>query len=170
MAQIPKIKAKAEIESSPAKVFDFFKYKLKQFPNIYSQVFKKLESLEGEERIQQGLAPTIFSYGIFLGGQKTIYPKLCVWICTCQSNQTMTAKVRTEAVNEGEKSVTFKTIEGDVMQIYTTFITKVTVGDGYVIWTIEYEKANDTAPIPDNYTTLAAEITKGLDAYLLSQI
>ncbi|PIN14809.1 hypothetical protein CDL12_12559 [Handroanthus impetiginosus] len=82
----------------------------------------------------------------------------------------MTAKVRTEAVNEGEKSVTFKTIEGDVMQIYTTFITKVTVGDGYVIWTIEYEKANDTAPIPDNYTTLAAEITKGLDAYLLSQI
>ncbi|PIN19726.1 hypothetical protein CDL12_07591 [Handroanthus impetiginosus] len=148
MAQIAKIEAKAEIKCSPAKVYDFFKNKMTQFPNIYPQVYKKVELLEGEE----GQAGNIIHFEYVIG------------------NETMAAKMKTEAINEGEKSITFRAFEGEIMQIYTTFVAKVTVADGYVTWSIEYEKANDSAPIPDNYTTLAAKVTKGLDAYLLSQI
>ncbi|PIN14810.1 hypothetical protein CDL12_12560 [Handroanthus impetiginosus] len=148
MTQIAKTEAKAEIKSSPVKVFDFLKYNLNQFLHMFPQAFKKVELLEGEE----GQAGNVRLLEYALG------------------NEPMTAKVKTEAINEDEKSITFIPIEGEIMRIYTTFVAKVTVGDGYVMWSIEYEKANDSVPNPDSYAKLAAQITKGLDAYLCTQI
>ncbi|PIN19723.1 hypothetical protein CDL12_07588 [Handroanthus impetiginosus] len=148
MTQIAKAEAKAEIKSSPVKVFDFLKYNLNQFLYMFPQAFKKVELLEGEEGQAGNVRLLEYAFG----------------------NEPMTAKVKTEAINEDEKSITFIPIEGEIMQIYTTFVAKVTVGDGYVMWSIEYEKANDSLLNLDSYAKLAAQITKGLDAYLCTQI
>lgn len=49
MAQIAKIEAKAEISSPPAKVYDFFKNNINDIVNVFPQVFKSAELIEGEE-------------------------------------------------------------------------------------------------------------------------
>lgn len=82
--------------------------------------------------------------------------------------KTMTMKVQTEEINDGEKSITFRALEGEIMQVYPSFGAKLTVTDGSVQWCIEFEKTNDSAPNPDNYAKLAVEVTKGLDLYLLN--
>ncbi|KAI3462609.1 hypothetical protein Pfo_019272 [Paulownia fortunei] len=145
MAQTAKIEAKAQIICSPAKVYDFFKYNINQFITMCPQIFKTVQLLEGEE----GEAGNVRLFEYVLG-------------------TTMSAKVKTEAINDGEKSITFTALEGDLMQVYTSFAAKVTVTDGSVVWCIEFEKANDLAPNPDHYANLAVEITKGLDLYLLT--
>lgn len=49
MAQIAKTEAKVEITSPPAKVYDFFKNSLNNFVQLFPQVFKSSQLVEGEE-------------------------------------------------------------------------------------------------------------------------
>ncbi|KAG8373796.1 hypothetical protein BUALT_Bualt11G0062400 [Buddleja alternifolia] len=146
MAQIAKIEAKAEIKCDPAKLYDFFKYNMTQFVNLAPHIFKGAQLVEGEE----GHVGNVKLFEYVLG----IIP--------------MTVKVKTEAINDEERSITFKALEGNLMQLYSSFGSKVTFTDGFIKWCIEFEKANDLAPNPDIYAILAVEISKGLDAYLLN--
>ncbi|GFP78837.1 mlp-like protein 31 [Phtheirospermum japonicum] len=151
MAQLAKIEAKADIKCPPAKVYDFFKYDMNKFIDMFPQIFKSAQLLEGEE----GQAGNVKLFEYVLG-------------CIDGVGKRMSVKVKSEAINDGERSITFRVIEGDVLELYTSFAAKVTVTGGSVSWHIEFEKANDSAPNPDNYAALAVEITKGLDLYLLA--
>ncbi|KAK3024403.1 hypothetical protein RJ639_043361 [Escallonia herrerae] len=70
-------------------------------------------------------------------------------------------KVKIEAIDDLNKSITFGALEGDIMQLYKSFKATVMVGDGFVKWTIQYEKATDAAPKPDLYGDFAVEVSKG---------
>lgn len=80
----------------------------------------------------------------------------------------MSVKVKTEEINDEERSITMKVLEGDILQLYSSFGAKISVTDGFVNWTLEFEKNNDSAPNPDDYAKLATQITKVLNLYLLN--
>lgn len=85
----------------------------------------------------------------------------------------MSAKLRIEEINDEKKSISYKFIEGDALQLYKSFMAKLEVkkeeggGNNIVKWTFEFEKAHEGVPNPDHYGDLASLICKGLDAYLL---
>ncbi|XP_057791536.1 kirola-like [Salvia miltiorrhiza] len=145
MAQIAKLEAKAEITSPPAKVYDFFKYNLNNFVHVFPQVFKSAKLIEGEE----GCAGNVKLVEYVLG-------------------KAMSLKVKTDEINDGERSMTMRAVEGDILQLYSTFVCKISITDGSVNWSFEFEKNNESAPNPDDYAKLATKLSKVLDLYLLS--
>ena len=79
----------------------------------------------------------------------------------------MTAKVKIEAFDNENKLITFAILEGEILNLYTSFKPDLQVMDaGYAKWSIEYEKANESAPDPEVYRNFAVMMSKGLDAYL----
>jgi hypothetical protein len=83
----------------------------------------------------------------------------------------MTAKVKIEDIDDGDMSMTFNVIQGDVLRFYKSFkaklqVIKVHKGAGSVEWTVEFEKANENSPDPEHYVDFAIKMSKGLDAYL----
>ena len=79
----------------------------------------------------------------------------------------MTAKVKIEALDNENKLITFAILEGEILNLYTSFKADLQVVDaGYAKWSIEYEKANESAPDPEVYRNFAVMMSKGLDAYL----
>ncbi|KAK6152835.1 hypothetical protein DH2020_012474 [Rehmannia glutinosa] len=148
MAQMAKIEDKTQIMCAPPKVYNFFKNDLTELTKIVPQLFQSVKVIDGNK----GQAGGVIQYELLILGKA------------------MTAKVKTETINDEERSITFVILEGDVMQLYTSFKAKVTVSDGTVTWCLEFEKANDLAPNPDQYAAVAVEVTKGLDLYLLTNI
>lgn len=80
----------------------------------------------------------------------------------------MTAKIRTEEVNDGERSLSFRAVEGDILELYSSFTAKFTANDGFVHLSLEYVKNNESAPNPDNYAQVGVKVIKGIDLYLLN--
>lgn len=83
----------------------------------------------------------------------------------------MTAKVKIEDVDEEDMTITFNVIQGDVLRFYKSFKAKLQVirmhkGISSAEWTVEFEKANGSAPDPEHYVDFAVKMSKGLDAYL----
>ncbi|XP_052206236.1 kirola-like [Diospyros lotus] len=81
------------------------------------------------------------------------------------------AKAMTEAVDEASKSVTYKVIEGDLMQLYKSFVITVhgdTRGmNNLVTWTFQYEKLNDACGDPNSLMDLCVNVTKDIEAHHL---
>ncbi|KAG6418643.1 hypothetical protein SASPL_120847 [Salvia splendens] len=145
MAQIAKLETKAEITNPPAKVYDLLKYNLNKFVNLFPQVFKSIKLIEGEE----GHAGNVKIVEYVIG-------------------KAMSAKVKTEEINDEERSMIMRVVEGEVLQLYPTFLCKISVSDGFVNWSIEFEKTKDSTPKPDAYAQVHSHVTKLMDLYLLT--
>ncbi|KAK6157592.1 hypothetical protein DH2020_011840 [Rehmannia glutinosa] len=82
------------------------------------------------------------------------------------------AKDIIEAIDEEKKLVTFKIIEGDLMQLYKTFVVTVHVDtsgeDNLVTWTVEYEKLSEDVPHPHTFMDLLLKITKDIETHHIS--
>ncbi|CAK9154744.1 unnamed protein product [Ilex paraguariensis] len=83
------------------------------------------------------------------------------------------AKEIIEAIDEEKKLVTFKVIEGDLMELYKTFIATVhvdTQGESNVVtWTFEYEKLNENVEDPNTLMGMCINMTKDIEAHHLQQ-
>ncbi|GER37345.1 polyketide cyclase/dehydrase and lipid transportsuperfamily protein [Striga asiatica] len=81
------------------------------------------------------------------------------------------AKEIIEAIDEEKKSVTFKVIEGDLMELYKTMKIIVHVDtsgdDNLVTWTFEYEKKSEDVPDPHTLMEFALKVTKDIEAHHL---
>ncbi|CAI9275957.1 unnamed protein product [Lactuca saligna] len=77
-------------------------------------------------------------------------------------------KTITTDFNEGKKSVTFKVVEGDLMDLYKTFVIHIQVdkdgSDNIVTWTVEYEKLNPNVPDPDTLMEFYEKVTRDIEA------
>lgn len=80
----------------------------------------------------------------------------------------MSAKVKIEAIDERNRSITYKVLEGEIMQLYKSVKVTLKISHGFAKWTFEYEKAHEGAPSMDDYANFTELVSKGLDAYLLS--
>ncbi|KAL7132308.1 hypothetical protein ABFS83_12G064600 [Erythranthe nasuta] len=79
------------------------------------------------------------------------------------------AKEIIEAIDEENKSVTYKVIEGDLMELYKTFKLTAHVDttgeDNVVTWTFEYEKMSDDIPDPHTLMDFCLAMTKNIDSH-----
>ena len=84
-----------------------------------------------------------------------------------------TAKEIIEAIDEVNKSVTFKVVEGDLMQLYKTFIITVHVDtkgeNNLVTWNFEYEKLNEAVEEPTTLMDFCITVTKDIETHHLQQ-
>ncbi|KAG5532167.1 hypothetical protein RHGRI_026701 [Rhododendron griersonianum] len=82
-----------------------------------------------------------------------------------------TAKEVIEAIDEEKKLVTFKVVEGDLLQLYKTFIITVHVDtkgeNNLVTWTLEYEKLNGDVEDPTTFMDLCIVVTKDIETHHL---
>ncbi|XP_042034486.1 kirola-like [Salvia splendens] len=82
------------------------------------------------------------------------------------------AKEIIEAIDEANKSVTFKVIEGDLMEHYKEIKLTVHVDtkgeDNLVTWTIEYEKVKDDVADPHTLMEFCLHVTKDIETHHLT--
>ncbi|CAI9782689.1 unnamed protein product [Fraxinus pennsylvanica] len=85
--------------------------------------------------------------------------EVCGWMT---GGISVSANVKFEAI-DGEKSVTYVILDGDLMQLYKSFKGTVIVSDGSVKWHFKYEKILEIVPIPEVCAALAIEVTEVVD-------
>jgi len=82
-----------------------------------------------------------------------------------------TAKEVIEAIDEEKKLVRFKVVEGDLMQLYKTFVITVHVDqkgeNSLVTWTFEYEKLNGDVEDPTTLMDFLIVTTKDIETHHL---
>ena len=86
------------------------------------------------------------------------------------------AKEIIEAVDEEKNSITYRVVEGDLMEHFKSFLSTVQCspkpegGEGSVVhWTMEYEKHHDEIIDPHTLLELAIDVSKDLEAHLLEE-
>ncbi|GMP59207.1 hypothetical protein CsSME_00022581 [Camellia sinensis var. sinensis] len=76
-----------------------------------------------------------------------------------------------EAIDEENKSVTFKVIEGDLTELYKAFKVTVHVDtkgeNNLVTWTFEYEKKSENVEDPNAWMDLIINVTKDIETHHL---
>ena len=81
------------------------------------------------------------------------------------------AKEVVEAINEENKTITYRVIEGDVLQEYKSIkfiIQSIPKGEAtWINFTFEYEKLNKNIPHPIKLLELAMHISDELDDHLV---
>ena len=90
----------------------------------------------------------------------------------CVDGKDRVAKEIIEAIDEENKSVTFKVIEGDLMEHYKEIKLTVHVDtkgeDNLVTWTIEYEKVKDDTADPHTLMEFCLHVTKDIETHHLN--
>lgn len=90
----------------------------------------------------------------------------------CVDGKERVAKEIIEAIDEENKSVTFKVIEGDLMEHYKEIKLTVHVDtkgeDNLVTWTIEYEKVKDDVADPHTLMEFCLHVTKDIETHHLT--
>ena len=82
-------------------------------------------------------------------------------------------KVLIEAIDDKNKSISCKIVDGQILKEYKSFkftiqATDKSDGGSTVKTIIEYENLNDDAPPPNNYFEFADVLYKNIDAYLIN--
>nr|XP_043638158.1 kirola-like [Erigeron canadensis] len=81
------------------------------------------------------------------------------------------SKVVIEAADDNKKSITFRAIGGETMQVYKSFRSTAYVKQNdeksLVTWTFEYEKMREGIPDPDALVDITYKITNAMDSLQL---
>ncbi|KAG8384177.1 hypothetical protein BUALT_Bualt04G0091000 [Buddleja alternifolia] len=161
MAQIDTLVASTEISSPADKLYEFFRNDMSELVNIIPGSFKSAELIQGGEGSVGSVK--LWTYDLDLNMSKPDINKN-----SAERGISLSVKLETEVINDVERSITFKAIEGDVLLLYKNYKFTIDVSDGSVQWTIQYEKAFLLAPPPDAYAAFGIMTSKLVDLYLLS--
>ncbi|CAI9115070.1 OLC1v1015904C1 [Oldenlandia corymbosa var. corymbosa] len=84
-----------------------------------------------------------------------------------------TAKQIIVEVGEVKQSIKFRMIEGDLMELYKTFIITYHVDtngeDNLITWTLEYEKLEELGPHPGTLLNYFLHVIEDIEAHHLNQ-
>ncbi|KAL3338533.1 hypothetical protein AABB24_027586, partial [Solanum stoloniferum] len=72
-----------------------------------------------------------------------------------------------EAIDPHQKLSRWKIIEGDVLDIYSSFTIVTCFEPQWSIWTIEYEKKTEDTPEPLTQLGLLIDMSKDIESHLL---
>lgn len=96
------------------------------------------------------------------------FDSMFLMICRVVDGKDRVGKTITTDFDEGKKSVTFKVVEGDLMDLYKTFVIHIQAdkhgSDNIVTWTVEYEKLNPNVPDPDTLMEFYEKVTRDIEA------
>ncbi|KAL3501902.1 hypothetical protein ACH5RR_036351 [Cinchona calisaya] len=105
------------------------------------------------------------------GGLGTVGSVIC-WNYTHEGKEKIGKQI-IEDVDEVKQSVRFKMIEGDLMELYKSFIITYHVdkeGDyNLVTWTLEYEKLNENTPHPGTLLDFFLHMVEDIEAHHLKE-
>nr|XP_009773826.1 PREDICTED: kirola-like [Nicotiana sylvestris] len=73
-----------------------------------------------------------------------------------------------EAFDPQKKSVTWKVIEGDLLELYNYFTIIISSEDQWTTWTFVYEKKTEDIPEPLAFMGVVLDLTKDIDNHLLN--
>ncbi|KAK1380597.1 Kirola [Heracleum sosnowskyi] len=81
------------------------------------------------------------------------------------------AKQVIETIDEENKSITFKMLEGDLMELYKSFLITIHVDtkgeDNLVTWTLDYEKLHEDVEDPNSFMEFLIHLTKDIESHHL---
>lgn len=146
------MEADIEIEAPADRFLEMVTRRMSQISNISPNKVASCKLLEGD----WGKEGSVILYKYLLDGNARVGKELF------------------EAIDFEKNSVTWKVMEGDILQYYKSFkssfqATPKAKGDDEstcVHWTLEYEKLNDKVPDPHAKLQLIAGVVKDIDAYL----
>jgi hypothetical protein len=88
---------------------------------------------------------------------------------SCIDGQAKVAKEKIEAIDDTNKSITFKVIEGDLLQEYKSFkmVVRATPKgeDSLVRWSLEYKKLKEDVPEPKTLLQLLIDVCKDIGTH-----
>lgn len=96
-----------------------------------------------------------------------------IYIYDYADGKTSVAKEIIEAIDAENNSVTFRVIEGDLMDHYKSFVITIQAtpkGEGCSVhWTLEYEKHHGDISDPHTLLQFTVDVSKDIDAHLTAQ-
>ncbi|GMI75183.1 MLP-like protein 31 [Hibiscus trionum] len=178
MAQIRRMDCQIEVKSSADKFFDAFKTKAHLMPKMSSQLVSDIKLLEGDWTSVGSVRLWYYSANNKCWGDGKVKVKPIgiarfeVGVKLDSLNTFETAKELRESVDEENRTIVYKLLEGEIGNSYKNWrsILSVTpMGEGSLVkWTFEYEKLNDDVPEPVKYCDFHTTWSKDVDAYLLN--
>ncbi|XP_038877995.1 kirola-like [Benincasa hispida] len=146
------IVAKVELKSPIQNFYGFFRNHLGDLVNLFPELYQSIHLVEGEHLS----AGSVIQFKYHLG------------------HQLVSEKWSMRVVDDTKRYIIYEAVEGDMRKYYKVLRTKLEavngglnkVGGSFAKWTVEYEKAYENVPSPENYMELFVRISKGVDAYL----
>lgn len=92
-----------------------------------------------------------------------------LFILIITAGQKKSAKQVIEAIDLDKKSITWKVIEGDVLESYSSFTGILSCEHEWTTWTIEYEKKTEDIPEPLIQLGLLLDLTKDIERHLFKK-
>ncbi|KAK4596737.1 hypothetical protein RGQ29_014683 [Quercus rubra] len=170
MAQIASMDFQTEIKCPAEKFFNFFRTKAQLVPSTCPSVIKDVQLLKGDWETEGSvnlwrlkLTP------LYLKEEFCPILKPAVKIHNI-GNNIETLKETVKAIDEQNKSISFKMLDGELLDTMKNMKSNMQVstkGDQSLVkWTIEYENANQE--LPARYLDFLPGWTKAIEAYLLN--
>ncbi|KAK9106073.1 hypothetical protein Scep_022918 [Stephania cephalantha] len=151
MAQVKKIEKECEVRCPVDKMYEFFRYNIAQFTKILPEHYKSCELLEGDGK----------GYGT-----------VRLWTYTLGGPEVMVAKEAFKAIDDANKTITYRIFDADLNRMYKSFDIVVKVvpnanGTGSLVkWHVLYEKEHEDHPHPHPYLELFSKVTNAIDSHL----
>ncbi|XP_016491157.1 kirola [Nicotiana tabacum] len=91
-------------------------------------------------------------------------------LCTISpSGKDTTVKEVIEAIDPQKKSITWKVIEGDLLELYNSFTIITSCEQQWTTWTLVYDKKTKDIPEPIALLGCALDMTKDIEGHLLKK-
>ncbi|KAL2464865.1 MLP-like protein [Abeliophyllum distichum] len=150
MAAAQKLEVDVEVKSDAEKFWNGIRNSSTLFPKAFPDQYESIQVLEGDGKSVGSIR--LIKYA---PGWSTI----------------ATTKEKIEFVDEEKKSLSYTSIDGDLLKYYKNFKAHLVItpkGDGSLVkWSCEFEKASEEIPNPHLIRDFAVKNFKDLDAYLL---
>ncbi|KAL2465239.1 MLP-like protein [Abeliophyllum distichum] len=150
MAAAQKLEVDVEVKSDAEKFWNGIRNSSTLFPKAFPDQYESIQVLEGDGKSVGSIR--LIKYA---PGWSTI----------------ATTKEKIEFVDEEKKSLSYTSIDGDLLKYYKNFKAHLVItpkGDGSSVkWSCEFEKASEEIPNPHLIRDFAVKNFKDLDAYLL---
>ncbi|XP_062111148.1 MLP-like protein 28 [Humulus lupulus] len=147
-----KLETDVEIKASAAKFHDIFKHRPHHISNHSTDKIKGVDIHEGE----WGTVGSVIFWNYVHDGKERV------------------AKEIVEAIDDENNSITFRVIEGDLMEHFKSFKLTIQANskaegeDGCIVhWTLEYEKNHGEIIDPHTLLQFVADVSKDLESHLL---
>ncbi|KAJ6999552.1 hypothetical protein D5086_007858 [Populus alba] len=154
MARLCKKVVETPIQCSTDAFYKFFKKQANFLPNVCGSVVQTI-----------GLADGNKSWVNTVGSRKVIE------ILSSESCRDTAEKIKyvVESVDDRSRKITYKVLEGALLQQYESFsVTLQVTSSSTAKWTINYQKKDPASENPDFYLQLLPTVNATVDIYLRS--
>ncbi|XP_050374201.1 MLP-like protein 423 [Argentina anserina] len=150
-SDVGKLHVEVEVKSPADKYWVSLRDSTEVFPKAFPHDYKSIDVLEGDGKAVGSIRLITYSEG---------------------SPIVKVSKETIDKVDETNKAVAYRVIDGDLLKYYKSFKCILTVnpkGEGSLVkWSCEYEKAHEQVPEPSIIKDFAVKNFHELDDYVLA--